>query len=247
MKKDVIYDRDYNSDEKAKQLRKELLYETARKENYKIEKEYLDYNKYEKSSKLKELIKDIDNGQVKTLIVRSMDRLSRDATVALDVIDRLEKNGGQCLFLETKLEEMPYLQKEMMKFMNEMYKKELSIRRKYQTREQIIKEETFDMELKDKTIRIGNLLNHKNRGDIIVEEFGTLGFSFDDFSKEQLEVKVIPKRLERDDEEYLNVIVKFTKDEDKELFLDRIEQEDFSEDDELEMWFINKISSLIYI
>ena len=124
MKKDVIYDRDYNSDEKAKESRKELLYETARKENYKIEKEYLDYNQYEKGSKLKELMQDIDNGQVRTLIVRSMDRLSRDSTVALEVIDKVEKNGGQCLFLETKLEKIPNIQKEMMRFINEMYKKE---------------------------------------------------------------------------------------------------------------------------
>ncbi len=235
MKKDVIYDRDYNSDEKAKESRKELLYETARKENYKIEKEYLDYNQYEKGSKLKELMQDIDNGQVRTLIVRSMDRLSRDSTVALEVIDKVEKNGGQCLFLETKLEKIPNIQKEMMRFINEMYKKELSIRRKYQTKAEILNEETFDIELKNKPIRIGNLLNHKNRGNIIADKYGILGFNFNEFSKEQLEVKVIPKKLERDDEEYLNVIVKFAKEEDKELFLDRIEQEDFSEDDELEM------------
>ena len=46
-----MYDRDYSSDEQSKELKKELLYETARRENYKIEKEYLDYNHYEKGSK----------------------------------------------------------------------------------------------------------------------------------------------------------------------------------------------------
>lgn len=235
MKKDVMYDRDYNSDEQAKESRKELLYETARKENYKIEKEYLDYNKYEKGSKLKELMQDIDNGQVQTLIVRSMDRLSRNTAEALEVIDKVEKNGGQCLFVDTGLKEISGVEKQIMKFIVEQERKELSRIRKYRNKEQILNEETFDIDLKDKPIRIGNLLNHKNRGNIITDEYDVLGFGFDEFSNEQLEVKVIPKRLEKDDEEYINVIVEFAKEEDKELFLDRIEQEDFSEDDELEM------------
>lgn len=232
MKKDVMYDRDYNSDEEAKRARRELLYEIAKKENYKIEKEYLDYNNYEKGSKLKELIQDIENGKVGTLIVRNIDRLSRDPSVALEVIDKVEKNGGQCLFLGARLEKMPNVQKEMYYYINEMYKRELSIRRKYKTKEEILKEETFDTELKDKPIRIGNLLNHKNRGNIITKEYGVLGFSFDDFTREQLDAKVIPKKLERDDEEYLNIIVEFAKEKDKELFADRILVDEFSEDEE---------------
>ncbi|MBE5820509.1 MAG: recombinase family protein [Clostridiales bacterium] len=236
MKKDVMYDRDYNSDEQAKKSRKELLYETARKEHYKIEKEYLDYNHYEKGSKLKELMQDIENGQVKTLIVRSMDRLSRNTAEALEVIDKVEKNGGQCLFIDTGLKKLSDAEKQIMKLMLEYERKELSRIRKYRNKEQILNEETFDIELKDKQIRIGNLLNHKNRGNIITDEYDVLGFGFDEFSNEQLEVKVIPKRLEKDDEEYLNIIVEFANEKDKELFLDRIEQEDFSEeDDELEM------------
>lgn len=135
MKKDVMYDRDYSFDEQSKEFRKELLYETARREDYKIEKEYLDYNHYEKGSKLKELIQDIDNGQVSTLMVSSMERLSRDPIVALEIIEKVEKNGGQCLFLETKLEKIPNVQKEMISYINELYKRELSKRRKFRTKE----------------------------------------------------------------------------------------------------------------
>lgn len=235
MKKDVMYDRDYNSDEQAKKSRKELLYEIARKENYKIEKEYLDYNHYEKGSKLKELMQDVESGQVKTLIVHSMDRLSRNTAEALEIIDKVEKNGGKCLLVNTGLKEIPNVEKQVMKFIVEQERKELSRIRKYRNKEEILVEETFDIDLKDKPIRIGNLLNHKNRGNIITDEYDVLGFGFDEFSNEQLEVKVIPKRLEKDDEEYLNIIVEFAKEKDKELFLDRIKQEDFSEDDELEM------------
>lgn len=236
MKKDVMYDRDYNSDEEAKISRKELVYNIAKKENYKIEKEYLDYNNYEKGSKLKELMKDIESGQVKTLIVRSMDRLSRNTAEVIDIIDKLEKNGGKCLFVNTGLKELPSMEKEIMKFIAEKQKAEISRIRKYRNKEQILNENTFDKELKDKPIRIGNLLNHKERGSIITADYDVLGFEFDEFSNEQLEVKVIPKKLERDDEEYLNIIVEFANEKDKELFLDRIEQEDFSEeDDELEM------------
>lgn len=92
MKIDVMYDRDYNNIEKqTKELRKKFIYETAEKQNYKIEKEYLDYDVNEKGSKLKELMKDIEDGKIKTLIVRSMDRLSRDLMEALSIIDSIEK------------------------------------------------------------------------------------------------------------------------------------------------------------
>jgi len=236
VKIDVMYDRDYNNiEEQTKELRKKFIYETAEKQNYKIEKEYLDYDVNEKGSKLKELMKDIEDGKIKTLIVRSMDRLSRNLMEALSIIDSIEKNGGQCLFIDRGLQKLSVFENGMMNIAMEKYNKELTINKKYKTEEQILDESRFDIDLKDKPIKIGNLLNHKNRGNIITEENDVLGFSFDDFSKEQLSVNVIPKRLEKDDEEYLNIIVEFEKEKDKEFFVDRILQEDFAEDDEIEM------------
>ena len=64
-----------------------------------------------------------------------MERLSRDPIVALEIIEKVDKNGGQCLFLETKLEKIPNVQKEMISYINELYKKELSKRRKFRTKE----------------------------------------------------------------------------------------------------------------
>lgn len=147
----------------------------------------------------------------------------------------LKKNGGQCLFIDRGLQKLSVFENGMMNIAMEKYNKELTINKKYKTEEQILDESRFDIDLKDKPIKIGNLLNHKNRGNIITEENDVLGFSFDDFSKEQLSVNVIPKRLEKDDEEYLNIVVEFEKEKDKEFFSDRILQEDFAEDDEIEM------------
>lgn len=232
--KDILYDRDYNEqNEEIKKERRNKLYKIARQEGYSIEKEYLDYDKYNKGDKLKELEKDIEAGKVKNVIVSSLDRLSRNMPEAMIIIDKIEKNNGHCLFLDTTLKEISTQERAFMKYLLESQRKFMEIKRRF-SRGIEFNEDLFNT-IKDKPIKLGYLIGYAGKGNIITNNDEILGQEFDEFSSEQLEVKVIPQKIVKDEEDYLNIIVKFEKELDKDLFKDRLLQEDFAEDDEMEM------------
>lgn len=232
--KDILYDRDYNEqNEEIKKERRNKLYKIARQEGYSIEKEYLDYDKYNKGDKLKKLEKDIEAGKVKNVIVSSLDRLSRNMPEAMIIIDKIEKNNGHCLFLDTTLKEISTQERAFMKYLLESQRKFMEIKRRF-SRGIEFNEDLFNT-IKDKPIKLGYLIGYAGKGNIITNNDEILGQEFDEFSSEQLEVKVIPQKIVKDEEDYLNIIVKFEKELDKDLFKDRLLQEDFAEDDEMEM------------
>ena len=232
--KDILYDRDYNEqNEEIKKERRNKLYKIARQEGYNIEKEYLDYDKYNKGDKLKELEKDIEAGKVKNVIVSSLDRLSRNMPEAMIIIDKIERNNGHCLFLDTTLKEISTQERAFMKYLLESQRKFMEIKRRF-SRGIEFNEDLFNT-IKDKPIKLGYLIGYAGKGNIITNNDEILGQEFDEFSSEQLEVKVIPQNIVKDEEDYLNIIVKFEKELDKDLFKDRLLQEDFAEDDEMEM------------
>lgn len=232
--KDILYDRDYNEqNEEIKKERRNKLYKIARQEGYSIEKEYLDYDKYNKGDKLKELEKDIEAGKVKNVIVSSLDRLSRNMPEAMIIIDKIERNNGHCLFLDTTLKEISTQERAFMKYLLESQRKFMEIKRRF-SRGIEFNEDLFNT-IKDKPIKLGYLIGYAGKGNIITNNDEILGQEFDEFSSEQLEVKVIPQKIVKDEEDYLNIIVKFEKELDKDLFKDRLLQEDFAEDDEMEM------------
>lgn len=232
--RDILYDRDYNEqNEEIKKERRNKLYKIARQEGYNIEKEYLDYDKYNKGDKLKELEKDIEAGKVKNVIVSSIDRLSRNMPEAMIIIDKIERNNGHCLFLDTTLKEISTQERAFMKYFLESQRKSMAIKRRF-SRGIEFNEDLFNT-IKDKPIKLGYLIGYVGKGNIITNNEEILGQEFDEFSSEQLEVKVIPQKIVKDEEDYLNIVVKFEKELDKDLFKDRLLQEDFAEDDEMEM------------
>lgn len=232
--KDILYDRDYNEqNEEIKKERRNKLYKIARQEGYNIEKEYLDYDKYNKGEKLKELEKDIEAGKVKNVIVSSLDRLSRNMPEAMHIIDKIERNNGHFLFLDTTLKEISTQERAFMKYFLESQRKSMVIKRRF-SRDIEFNEELFNT-IKDKPIKLGYLIGYVGKGNIITNNEEILGQEFDEFSPEQLEVKVIPQKIIKDEENYLNIVVKFEKELDKDLFKDRLLQVDFAEDDEMEM------------
>ena len=232
--KDILYDRDYNEqNEEIKKERRNKLYKIARQEGYNIEKEYLDYDKYNKGDKLKELEKDIEAGKVKNVIVSSLDRLSRNMLEAMIIIDKIERNNGHCLFLDTTLKEISTQERAFMKYLLESQRKFMEIKRRF-SRGIEFNEDLFNT-IKDKPIKLGYLIGYAGKGNIITNNDEILVQEFDEFSSEQLEVKVIPQKIVKDEEDYLNIVVKFEKELDKDLFKDRLLQEDFAEDDEMEM------------
>lgn len=80
-------------------------------------------------------------------------------------------------------------------------------------------------------------------GDILDDTNEFLGDSFDAFYDEQLDVNVIPRKLERNEDNKLDVVIDFASEKDREVFekyeyyeyeeLD--EDNEDSEDDELEL------------
>lgn len=133
----------------------------------------------------------------------------------------------------------------MQLFIQECYK-ELAEKRlnKYKTKEEIPmgNEENFNL-IKDKKMPLGRLMLYAYNGCIVDNSNEILGQDFDDFYEEQLDVKVIPRKLEKNEDNKLDVVIDFASEKDKELFEeykyyeydDLDEDNEDSEDDELEL------------
>lgn len=115
---------------------------------------------------------------------------------------------------------------------------------KYKTKEKIPmgNEENFNL-IKDKKMPLGRLMLYAYNGCIVDNSNEILGQDFDDFYEEQLDVKVIPRRLEKNEDNKLDVVIDFASEKDKELFEeykyyeydDLDEDNEDSDDDELEL------------
>ena len=114
----------------------------------------------------------------------------------------------------------------------------------YKTKEEIPmgNEENFNL-IKDKKMPLGRLMLYAYNGCIVDNSNEILGQDFDDFYEEQLDVKVIPRKLEKNEDNKLDVVIDFASEKDKELFEeykyyeydDLDEDNEDSEDDELEL------------
>lgn len=230
----VIYDRDYSTNEKAKDERKATLKSIAKENGYKIDKEYLDYSKDEKVIKLEQLKQDVEKGIVDCVIVKSLDRLSRNAKDIKELMNRLENNNGKLFITEDKeLKEISSFYINFFSITEEGVKKQNLIKSyRGRIRGQSIDENIFESKLKDKPIKLGYLLSYYNSGNIITSEENMLGISFNDFSFEQLKTSFIPRELRKNDEGHFDIVVDFIKEKDKELFADKILPE---YEDEFEM------------
>ena len=243
---DAIYDRDYNiGNDEIKNKRKEKLYEFAKQNNLNITREYLDYNFNEKGNMMNKLLDDIEKGKVRTVIFSSLDRISRNAIECSKILDRIENTGGSYIIIDSQDKKEDKLMMKMQLFIQECYK-ELAEKRlnKYKTKEEIPmgNEENFNL-IKDKKMPLGRLLLYAYNGCIVDNSNEILGQDFDDFHEEQLDVKVIPRKLEKNEDNKLDVVIDFASEKDKELFEeykyyeydDLDEDNEDSEDDELEL------------
>lgn len=238
----VIYDRDYNDNNEIKSDRKIALKAISKDNGFKIDKEYLDYDKYNKGAKLKELLEDVKNNKIDSVIVKSTDRFTRNYNEMLSIYNCFKTNNVNLYLTNNEqLNEFEDFYLNLMKIFDQFYKKDVA-KEMYMNKiaGKEISEKMFDTELKDKGIKLGYLLAYRNRGNIITETEDVLGYGFEDFSTEQLKVYVIQKEIYKDEEKYLNIVVDFAKEKDKELFADRLypeydDVEENEDDEEFEM------------
>lgn len=230
---DAMYDRDYNNgNDEIKNKRKEKLYEFAKKNNVNIKREYLDYNPYKKGDKMKQLLQDIEDGKVKNVVFSSLDRVSRNTAECLNILNRIENVGGNYIIADSQDKKEDKIMMQFQLFMQEYYKKLAEERlSKYKTENEIPmgNEENFNL-IKDKKMPLGRLMLYAYTGCILNNDNEILGEEFDDFYEEQLDVKVIPRKLEKNENNQLDVVIDFADEKDKELF----EEYDYYEDDELD-------------
>ena len=230
---DAIYDRDYNKgDNKIRNERKDKLYEFAKNNNIDIKREYLDYNQYKRGNMMNKLLQDIEDGKVGTVIFSSLDRVSRNSMECLNILKRIENAGGTYLFADSRDKKVDKLMIQLQVFIQEHYKKLAEERlSKYKTEKEIPmgNEENFNL-IKDKKIPLGRLMLYAYNGCIMNNSNEILGQDFDDFYEEQLDVNVIPRRIEKNENNKLNVIIDFADEKDKNLFEEYVYYEDEDED-----------------
>lgn len=191
------------------------------------------------------LLEDIKERKVGTVIFASLDRISRDAKECLEILNKIENAGGSYFIADSQDKKADKLMIQIQAFFQEQYKKLVEERlNKYKTKEEIPmgNEENFNM-IKDKKMPLGRLLLYAYSGDILDDTNEFLGDSFDAFYDEQLDVNVIPRKLERNEDNKLDVVIDFASEKDREVFekyeyyeyeeLD--EDNEDSEDDELEL------------
>ena len=78
---------------------------------------------------------------------------------------------------------------------------------------------------------LGRLMLYAYNGCIMNNSNEILGQDFDDFYEEQLDVNVIPRRIEKNENNKLNVIIDFADEKDKNLFEEYV----YYEDEDLEL------------
>lgn len=218
MKKIVIYDRDYNNvTDEFKNNRIKNIEKIASDANIVITGLYLDYDRYNKGKELEQLIRDVKDGKIETVIVNSLDRLSRDFSKTNELLDTFKHSDVQCLFADRGLKSLSAQEKTLMEILVQLEKRTIKKYSRFAKNNSKGIEEVFN-KIQNKKIKLGNLLAYNNKECVVLNTGENLGYEYENFSDEQLETLFIPKKIEKTEDNKYDIIVEFAREKDKDLF-----------------------------
>lgn len=218
MKKIVIYDRDYNNvTDEFKNNRIKNIEKMASDANIAITGLYLDYDRYNKGKELEQLIRDVKDGKIETVIVNSLDRFSRDFSKTNELLDTFKYSDVQCLFADRGLKSLSAQEKTLMEILVQLEKRTIKKYSRFAKNNSKAIEEVFN-KIQNKKIKLGNLLAYNNKECVILNTGENLGNEYENFSDEQLETLFIPKKIEKTEDNKYDIIVEFAREKDKDLF-----------------------------
>lgn len=218
MKKVVIYDRDYNNvTDEFKNNRIKNIEKIASDANIVITGRYLDYDRYNKGKELEQLIRDVKDGKIETVIVNSLDRLSRDFTTTNEILNVFKYGSVQCLFADRGLKSLSAQEKTLMEIVAQLEKRTIQKYSRFSKNNRKGIDEVFN-KIQNKKIKLGNLLAYKNKECVVLNTGENLGNEYENFSDEQLETLFIPKKIEKTEDNKYDIIVEFAREKDKDLF-----------------------------
>lgn len=218
MKKIVIYDRDYNNvTDEFKNNRIKNIEKIASDANIVITGLYLDYDRYNKGKELEQLIRDVKDGKIETVIVNSLDRLSRDFSKTNELLDTFKHSDVQCLFADRGLKSLSAQEKTLMEILVQLEKRTIKKYSRFAKNNSKGIEEVFN-KIQNKKIKLGNLLAYNNKECVVLNTGENLGYEYENFSDEQLETLFIPKKIEKTEDNKYEIIVELAREKDKDLF-----------------------------
>ena len=222
MKKNIIYDRDYNvGTEKIRKERVEKIKEKASKMNIYITDTYLDYDKNNKGIQLKKLldVEELEKEKIDTVIVYSLDRISRNLREVYNILGKLDRYKVECLVYDMEMKSISSVDRTMMLILDKTIKREELKQARYEKNGRYEIDKVFS-EIQFKKKKLGNLLCYKNQNGVKLDTGECLGEEYNNFSDEQLDTAFIVTGLDKSEENKFEIIVKFAKEEDQDKFED---------------------------